>query len=303
MCGHHASSFDDWHDVRELRRKKLDLECRLPLIVSNEYFKADEAAWDAIIALQTLRYRYRKNGRMELELATLLFLSRRHISFDYRDKLYALFNLLGDKERSDLSLQQDYSLSLAEMGKKTNSSAFSADNSENLSSWTLDLYALRRPIALESRDAMQQSTLQDPHDASQAYNAGGKYVLDDHPFTFSSDLRILKVWGIVIDSVIDCDLELRLSQNMCWESSRGKTVAFNCRRFFNCLGPESVRSGDLLVVLFGSTVPFLLREIQVDCVEAEPGPPGESYAEGIMEGEILEACQAGDNKGQEFWLE
>ncbi|KAF7868722.1 uncharacterized protein EAF02_009458 [Botrytis sinoallii] len=323
MCGQYASSFDNWHDLRELRREKLSLERRLPRLVSYENFKADEAAWDAVIALQTLRGRYRKNDRMELELATLLFFSRRYISSDYRDKLYALLGLLGDKERSDLLLQQDYSLSPAEMGKKLTvyvlkkyrnltvlESAFSADNSENLSSWTLDLYALRRPIALESSDAIQQSTLQDPHDASQAYNAGGKYILDDHPFTFSSDLRILKVWGVVIDSVIDCDLGLWLSENIYWESSRGKTVAFNCRRFVNCLGPGSVRNGDLLVVLFGSTVPFLLREIQVDCVEAEPGPPGERYklvgdcyAEGIMEGEILEAYQAGDNEGQEFWLE
>ncbi|TGO46738.1 hypothetical protein BCON_0310g00160 [Botryotinia convoluta] len=115
MCGHYASSFDHWHDVRELRRKKLDPECRLPRLLSNEHFKADEAAWDAVIAVQTLRDRYRKDGRMELELATLLFLSRRHISSDYRDKLYALLSLLGDKERSDPLLHPDYSLSPAEM--------------------------------------------------------------------------------------------------------------------------------------------------------------------------------------------
>ncbi|KAF5879373.1 putative ankyrin repeat protein [Botrytis fragariae] len=323
MCGQYASSFDHWHDIRELRRKKLDSECRLPRLLSNQRFKADEAAWDAVIAVQALRNRYRKNGRMELELATLLFLSRRHISSDYRDKLYALLSLLGDKERSDPLLHPDYSLSPAEMAHKLTvyvskkyqnltilESSFGADNSENLSSWTLDLYALRRPIVHESSDAIQQSTLQDSHDASQAYNAGGNYILDDHPFTFSSDLKTLKVWGVVIDSVIDCDLELRLSDNIYWESSRGKTIAFNCRRYVRCLGPESVRRGDLVVVLFGSIVPFLLRKIQVDCVQAEPGPSGgrykligACYAEGIMKGEILEAYQAGDNEGQEFWLE
>ncbi|KAF7941119.1 hypothetical protein EAE99_000756 [Botrytis elliptica] len=101
MCGQYASSFDNWHGVRDLRREKLSLERRLPRLVSYENFKADEAAWDAVIALQPLRDRYRKNDRMELELATLLFLSRRHISSEYRDKLYALLSLLGDKERSD----------------------------------------------------------------------------------------------------------------------------------------------------------------------------------------------------------
>ncbi|KAF7957821.1 hypothetical protein EAE96_003391 [Botrytis aclada] len=323
MCGHYTSSFDHWHDIRELRRKKLDSGRRLPRLVSNEYLKADEAAWDAVIALQILRDRYRKNGMMELELATLLFLSRRHISTDYRDKVYALLSLLGDEERSDPLLHPDYSLSPEEMAHKLTvyvlkkyqnltilESAFSAHDSENPSSWTLDLYALRRPIAYEYSDAIQQSTLQNPHEASQAYNSGGKYILDDHPFTFSSDLKILKVWGVVIDSVIDCDPELRPSQNTYWESLRGKTVVFACRRYVKCLGPESVRTGDLMVVLFGSLVPFLLREIQVDHEQAEPGPTskryklvGDCYTEGIMEGEILEAYQAGDTEGQEFWLE
>ncbi|KAK6607214.1 ankyrin repeat protein [Botrytis cinerea] len=290
MCGKYASSFDNWQNVRELRRKKLDSESRLPRLMSNEYLKADEAAWDAVIALQTLRDRYRKNGKMELDLATLLFLSRRHTSSDYRDKLYALLSLLGDKERSDPLLHPDYSLSSAEMAHKLTvyvlkmyrnltvlESAFSVDNFENLSSWTLDLYALRRPVAHEYSDAIQQSTLQDPQDVSQAYNSGGKYILNNHPFTFSSDLKTLKVWGVVIDSVIDCDRELRPSQNICWKSQREKTVEFNCPRYTKCLGPESVRRGDLVVVLFGSIVPFLLREIQVDYAQAEPGPPEKSY--------------------------
>ncbi|KAF7955086.1 uncharacterized protein EAE97_000345 [Botrytis byssoidea] len=295
MCGHCTSSFDHWHDLRELRRKRLEPEFQLTRLFSNDFSKVDDAAWDAVIALQTLRDWYRKNGRMELELATLLFLSRKHISSDYRDKLYALLSLLGDKKRLDPLLTPDYSLSSADMAHKLTvyvlkkyqnltilESSYAADNSENLSSWALDLYALRRPIAHESSDAIQRSTLQDSHDASQAYNAGGKYILDDHPFTFSSNLETLKVWGVVIDSVENCDLGLRLSQNIYWESSRERTVAFNCRRFVNCLGPESVRRGDLVAVLFGSIVP---------------------YVEGIMGGEILEAYQAGDNEGQEFWLE
>ncbi|TGO14881.1 hypothetical protein BTUL_0047g00430 [Botrytis tulipae] len=250
-------------------------------------------------------------------------IQERHLSTDYRDKLYALLSLLGDEERSDPLLHPDYSLSFLEMASKLTvyvlkkyqnltilESSYAADNSENLSSWTLDLYALRRPIAHESSDAIQQSTLQDSHDASQAYNAGGKYILDDPPFTFSSNLETLKVWGVVIDSVENCDLGLRLSQNIYWESSRGRTVAFNCRRFVNCLDPKSVKRDDLVVVLFGSIVPFLLRKIQVGYVQAELGTPGERYklvgdcyVEGIMEGEILEAYQAGDNEGQEFWLE
>lgn len=126
-------------------------------------------------------------------------------------------------------------------------------------------------------DAMQQSTLQDPQDLSQAYNAGGKYILDNHPFTFSSDLNTLKVWGVVIDTVIDCDRELQLSQNICWKSQREETLEFTCRRYTKCLGPESVRRGDLVVVLFGSIVPFLLRGIQVDYAQAESGPPEKSY--------------------------
>lgn len=250
MCGHYASPFDDWHDVQELRSERLSLERRLPRLGSDENFKADEAAWNAVIAIQNLRDRYRKNGRMELDLATLLYLSRKHISSGYGDKLYAILGLLGDQERSDPLLHWDYNLSSAEMGHKLTvyilkksqnltilESAFSTDDFENPMSWTLNLDALRRPIAHESSDAIQQSTLQDPHDTSQEYNAGGKYILDDHPFTFSSDLKTLKVWGVVIDSVENCELGLRLSQNIYWESLRDRTVAFNCRRFVNCLGP------------------------------------------------------------------
>ncbi|TGO56215.1 hypothetical protein BOTNAR_0228g00150 [Botryotinia narcissicola] len=170
MCGHCTSSFDHWHNLRELRRKRLEPEFQLTRLFSNDFSKVDDAAWDYVIALQTLR-------------------DRKHISSDYRDKLYALLGLLGDKERLDPLLTPDYSLSSADMAHKLTvyvlkkyqnltilESSYAADNSENLSSWALDLYVLRRPISHESSDAIQQSTLQDSHDASQAYNAGGNYV-------------------------------------------------------------------------------------------------------------------------------
>ncbi|KAI9651286.1 hypothetical protein NHQ30_001324 [Ciborinia camelliae] len=318
MCGQHYSSFDNWHNIREMRRHKQSLERRFVRLVSSHSLEADEAAWDAVITVQTIREQYRKNGRMELELATLLFLSRRHESSDYRDKLYALLSLLGDKERSDPLLHPDYSLSVAEMARKltvyvlkkyqnltTLASAFGTSNT-NFSSWILDLYALRRPIIIDDTDTTLQNISQNPRKASETYNAGGKYVLGDHPFSFSSDLKLLKVWGVIIDSVTSCKPELGLHRNIHWGSSRDEVRAFRCLEHGLCFGPTHVRDGDLVVVLFGSIVPFLLRKTRVNYVQIEPGKGynlvGECYVEGIMSGEIVTEYQAGRRQGQEFWL-
>lgn len=51
------------------------------------------------------------------------------------------------------------------------------------------------------------------------------------------------------------------------------------------LGPSSMRPGDHAVILFGSNVPFILRE---DIVEDTFKVVGECYVHGVMHGEIME---------------
>lgn len=76
----------------------------------------------------------------------------------------------------------------------------------------------------------------------------------------------------------------------CFQSS--VTPLCSWRRFFVTrsshmgIGPASMRRGDTIAVLFGSTMPFVLRP-----VDGTPGRYkliGECYLQGIVDGELLE---------------
>jgi hypothetical protein len=67
------------------------------------------------------------------------------------------------------------------------------------------------------------------------------------------------------------------------------------RRFFVTkkgylgIGPTTLKEGDLCCVLFGATVPFILRKLGSQYLLV-----GECYIHGIMRGEVLKWCQSGN---------
>ena len=75
------------------------------------------------------------------------------------------------------------------------------------------------------------------------------------------------------------------------------------RRFFITeegqmgLGPRLTRPGDLVCVLLGSQVPFVLRQVG-DCSVVV----GECYCHGVMEGEAVRGLDEGKDVLQEFVL-
>jgi hypothetical protein len=67
------------------------------------------------------------------------------------------------------------------------------------------------------------------------------------------------------------------------------------RRFFVTkkgylgIGPATMKEGDVCCVLFGATVPFILRKLDSQYLLV-----GECYIHGVMRGEALKRCQSGD---------
>ena len=53
------------------------------------------------------------------------------------------------------------------------------------------------------------------------------------------------------------------------------------------LGPASMRQRDVICVLFGAQVPYVLRDIE----DGEYNFVGEAYCDGIMDGEIMEGAR------------
>ncbi|OCL13179.1 hypothetical protein AOQ84DRAFT_261660, partial [Glonium stellatum] len=65
-----------------------------------------------------------------------------------------------------------------------------------------------------------------------------------------------------------------------------------------CLAPSGVRVDDIIVVLLGASVPFILRRIIGNLEHEEYELIGEAYVHGIMDGEILEEWRAGRRQPQ-----
>ena len=55
------------------------------------------------------------------------------------------------------------------------------------------------------------------------------------------------------------------------------------------IGPEPMKEGDVVVVLFGSSLPFLLRQSQADANKFLVVGP--CYVHGIMDGELVTASE------------
>ena len=54
------------------------------------------------------------------------------------------------------------------------------------------------------------------------------------------------------------------------------------------VGPKDIQNGDILSVLLGGQVPFILRKLDDTCMLV-----GESYIHGIMNGEALDDAASG----------
>jgi hypothetical protein len=74
-------------------------------------------------------------------------------------------------------------------------------------------------------------------------------------------------------------------------------VLFETNSGYVGLGPQSLQKNDLVCVLYGGKVPFILRP-DGDHYKFV----GESYVHGFMEGEVIEMLRAGELKEQEFQI-
>jgi hypothetical protein len=70
---------------------------------------------------------------------------------------------------------------------------------------------------------------------------------------------------------------------------------FRTQKGYMGLGPNVIEIGDLVCILFGGHVPFILRPKNGYFLLV-----GEAYVHGIMEGEAFEKWQAGELKEQGF---
>jgi hypothetical protein len=117
----------DWEDIPDVRLLYEFLYCPLRRLAG--YQRMGETritgvpsthpfhlGWAGVETLQQLRKRYQAG--QELTLPELLNLTRYHYSSDGRDKIFAIFSILPEHERSHKLLQPDYSLSLAEVYTK-----------------------------------------------------------------------------------------------------------------------------------------------------------------------------------------
>ncbi len=79
------------------------------------------------------------------------------------------------------------------------------------------------------------------------------------------------------------------------ELLRGRAV-FTTKTGYTCLGPARTVEGDLVCVLRGGNVPFVLRRIGDEFREFI----GAAYVHGVMQGETVRRAKPGDV--HEFWL-
>ncbi|PTB42994.1 hypothetical protein M441DRAFT_66759 [Trichoderma asperellum CBS 433.97] len=80
------------------------------------------------------------------------------------------------------------------------------------------------------------------------------------------------------------------------------------RRFFITkkgyfgLGPQKLKPGDRIAVLFGSGVPFVLRKCPAITGRRAWRIIGECYVHGIMQGEVIRKCELGTAEAQMLLL-
>jgi hypothetical protein len=79
---------------------------------------------------------------------------------------------------------------------------------------------------------------------------------------------------------------------MVTEFQRGRVLALTLNGFFGSL-PSEAQAGDIVVVLFGGWVPFVLRPVEGDEFELV----GACYLHGVMDGEWIRAGLAGLETG------
>jgi hypothetical protein len=131
-------------------------------------------------------------------------------------------------------------------------------------------------------------------------------AVDDY-VTFRADfaayiIRLLELSGQDTNQYSDFRKE---STSTGW--SRYETFAFNrswnrslffTRKGYMGLGPNCLRVGDIVCVLFGATVPFILRP-KYNYYQLV----GEAYVHGIMEGEAMQQCEAGELEKRIFEIQ
>lgn len=108
--------------------------------------------------------------------------------------------------------------------------------------------------------------------------------LDDHGF-YHGDGRTRRRASLLDESELVQDIDRRAQQTLILGPTRGRVLFMTTTGYLG-LGPHGTQEGDLIYVILGSSVPYVLRPDQ-DGTQAFQ-LIGEAYVQGIMQGEALE---------------
>lgn len=258
ISGPDCSKFDRWPMIE----RPTDRQHRRPQASRIPHPTSTDEIWGRVSALQNLRSQYRTSSGMSLELGNLLYLSRKHDCSDRRDKIYALLSLLSPKERANPLLQSDYSLSFPEFVQRI---------SVYLLSHHQSLHLLRNTVVTNRRHESTYSHFQLPswildfenirspfQEDISLFQAGGSRTLDNYPLKFTDDLKTLIVWGAAVGHISILSISKYVEIDGPWNKRDELPMEFKCQDNIG-YATQLAEEGDLLVVLFGANVPFLLR--------------------------------------------
>jgi hypothetical protein len=300
--GTYTSSMDNWGSIDEALERLLT-ETGTGTIVGASI--KDFRSWSAVAAVQNIR-RVRNSTGGRYTLPELLYVTRSHMTYDLRDKLFGLSALLRESERNSPLLAVDYNRSLGQVCLALTVYlvqeyqclyALSNADIESQVSWVIDLRNIKTPLVGG-----------DP--GLEIYNAGGQRSKESLPIQVETDYRTLRAYGVAVgfvseifgtsglsEDVMDAELETELWRKFAKDRCKlelndaGSALDFDRNSLLSLanwsgvfefatstssshyrpyigMAPKRIQEGDLIVVLFGGKDAFVLREWHL----AVPGP-------------------------------